>query len=156
MEKLLEALCFCMTLIMLLQKWFQPIMNPSHVFWSISRHVRSLDTLSLTYIDLVRLLFFLFLFQDLSTILILIRTRILQGVSIYTVFHIINYNTSYGKTVRKWPEDYGIWCFYFAFTTIINSFNSFNMETLSEKLLVGVAISPVTTLLPVLKNITFI
>ena len=84
-EKLLEA----QALIMLLQKWFPPIMNPSHVFWSISRHVRSLDTLSLTYIDLVRLLFFLFLFQDLSTILILIRTRIQQGVSIYTVFHII-------------------------------------------------------------------
>ena len=52
-EKLLEA----QALIMLLQKWFPPIMNPSHVFWSISRHVRSLDTLSLTYIDLVRLLF---------------------------------------------------------------------------------------------------
>ena len=80
-EKLLEA----QALIMLLQKWFPPIMNPSHVFWSISRHVRCLDTLSLTYIDLVRLLFFLFLFQDLSTILILIRTRLLQGVSMYTL-----------------------------------------------------------------------
>ena len=87
---------------MFLQKWFEPIMNLSHVFWSISRHVRSLDTLSLTYIDLVRLLFFLFLFQDLSTILILIRTRILQPGRIY--LHCVSYYYRPPQIKKTWSK----------------------------------------------------